>query len=172
MIVGLGNPCWFGGGYGTGHGLQHGYPRRQYGWGLPYPAVWVRHTINGESEEVSVTAGRTYPDHGHSPDIGAHVVASIVSVIGLAAALIGAYIAVAPDNGALTIVNRTWSTGDLVDTWAPWLLITGGASTAIGMAVSVVVDRAHGAGRWLVAGEVLLGAIGIAAVVGGVSLVA
>ena len=144
----------------------------QYGWVLPYSAAWARDTINGESEEVSVTVGPTYPDRAHHPDTGVHVVASIVSVIGLAAAVIGAYIAVAPDDGSLTVVNRTWSTGDLVNTWAPWLLIAGGVFTAIGMAVSVILDRAHGASRWLVAGEVLLGAIGVGAVVDGVALVA
>ena len=90
----------------------------------------------------------------------------------MAAAVIGAYIAVAPDDGSLTVFNRTWSTGDLVDTWAPWLLIAGGVFTAIGMTASVIVDRAHGASRWLVAGEVLLGAIGVAAVVAGIALVA
>ena len=118
-----------------------------------------------------MTPQPTYPDRVHHPDTGVHVVASIVSVIGLAAAAIGAYIAVAPDDGSLTVLNRTWSTGDLVDTWAPWLLIAGGVFGSIGMAVSVIVDRAHGASRWLVASEVLLGAIGVAAVVAGVSFV-
>lgn len=119
-----------------------------------------------------MTVGPTYPDRAHHPDTGVHVVASIVSVIGLAAAVIGAYIAVAPDDGSLTVVNRTWSTGDLVNTWAPWLLIAGGVFTAIGMAVLVSVDREHGASRWLVAGEMLLGAIGVAGVVAGVALAA
>ena len=118
-----------------------------------------------------MTARPTYPDRVHHSDTGGRIVASIVSVVGLAAAAIGAYIAVAPDDGSLTVVNRTWSTGDLVNTWAPWLLIAGGVFTAIGMAVSVIVDRAHGASRWLVAGEVLLGAFGVAAVVTGVALV-
>jgi len=144
----------------------------QYGWVFPYSAVWVWDTIDGESEEVSVTARPTYADRAHHPDTGVHVVASIVSVIGLAAAAIGGYIAVAPDDGSLTVLNRTWSTSDLVTTWAPWLLIAGGVFAVIGMAVSVVVDRAHRASRWLVAGEVLLGAIGVAAVVAGVALVA
>ena len=119
-----------------------------------------------------MTAQPTYMDRAHHPDTGVHVVASIIAVIGLAAAAIGAYIAVAPDDGSLTVLNRTWSTGDLVDTWAPWLLIAGGVFAAIGMAVSVIVDRVHGARRWLVAGEVLLLAIGVAAVVAGVALVA
>ena len=143
----------------------------RYGWVFPYSAMWVRNTIDGESEEVSVTANSTFPGRTHRSDIGVHVVASIVSVIGLAAAAIGGYIAVAPDDGLLTVVNRTWSTGDLVNTWAPWLLIAGGVFAAIGMAVSVTL-QAHGASRWLVAGKVLLGAIGVAAVVAGLALVA
>lgn len=99
-----------------------------------------------------------------------HGVAWVVAVLGLAAAAVGAYIAIAPDDGSLTVINRTWSTGDLVDVWAPWLLIVGGAFGTIGMAVSVIIDRDHGSSRWLVVGDVLLGVIAVAAVVAGIAL--
>jgi hypothetical protein len=94
-------------------------------------------------------------------------VAWVVAVLGLAAAAVGAYIAIAPDDGSLTVINRTWSTGDLVDTWAPWLLIVGGGFAAIGMAVSAIVDRDHESSRWMIAGDVLLGVIGVVAVLVG-----
>ena len=102
-------------------------------------------------------------------DAGAYAVAWIAAILGLAAAAVGAYIVAAPEDGSLTLINRTWSTGDLVDTWAPWLLTVGGAFAAIGMTASSIVDWRHGASRWLVAGEMLLGVIGVAAVVVGIA---
>ena len=114
--------------------------------------------------------GSMYRARAHRTDIGVHIAAWIAAVLGLAAAAIGTYIAVAPDDGSLTVINRTWSTGDLLDTWAPWLLIVGGVFAAIGMAVSVIVDRDHAASRWLVAGDAALGVIGVAAVFAGITL--
>ena len=111
----------------------------------------------------------THPAQVYPVDAGAHVVAWIAAILGLAAAAIGVYIVAAPEDGSLTLINRTWSTGDLVDTWAPGLLIVGGAFAAIGMTASSIVDWRHGASRWLVAGEMLLGVIGVAAVVFGIA---
>ena len=117
----------------------------------------------------------THPAQVYPVDAGAHVVAWIAAILGLAAAAIGVYIVAARvetlsgKDGSLTLINRTWSTGDLVDTWAPWLLIVGGAFAAIGMTASSIVDWRHGASRWLVAGEMLLGVIGVAAVVFGIA---
>lgn len=111
----------------------------------------------------------THPARVHHVDAGAHAVAWIAAILGLVAAAIGAYIVAAPENGSLTLIDRTWSTGDLVDTWAPWLLTVGGAFAATGMAASSIVDWRHGASRWLVAGETLLGVIAVAAVVAGIA---
>ena len=116
-----------------------------------------------------MATGSTHPTRAHHVDVGAHAVAWIAAVLGLGAAAIGAYIVGAPEDGSLTLINRTWSTGDLVDTWAPWLLTVGGCFAAIGMAASSIVDWRNGASRWLVAGEILLGVIGVAAVVAGIA---
>jgi len=116
-----------------------------------------------------VVTGSTHPARVHHVDAGAHAVAWVAAILGLVAAAIGAYIVAAPEDGSLTLVNRTWSTGDLVDTWAPWLLAVGGAFAAIGMVASSIVDWRHGASRRLVAGEMLLGVIGVAAVVAGIA---
>ena len=116
-----------------------------------------------------MVAGSTQPTRVHHVDAGAHAVAWVAAILGLGAAAIGAYIVAAPEDGSLTLINRTWSTGDLVDTWAPWLLAVGGAFAAIGMAASSIVDWRHGTSRRLVAGEMLLGVIGVAAVVAGVA---
>lgn len=116
-----------------------------------------------------MVAGSTHPVRVLPVDAGARAVTWLVAILGLAAATIGAYIVAAPEDGSLTLVARTWSTGDLVDTWAPWLLAIGGAFAAIGMAASSIVDGRHGASRWLVAGEMLLGVVGVAAVVAGIA---
>jgi hypothetical protein len=131
--------------------------------------MWPRSTVDGELKEVSVVTGSTHPARVRHVDAGAHAVAWVVAILGLFAAAIGAYIVAAPEDGSVTLIDRTWSTGDLVDTWAPWLLAVGGAFAAIGMAASSIVDWRHGASRWLVAGEMLLGVIGVAAVVAGIA---
>ena len=116
-----------------------------------------------------MATGSTHPTRVQHVDAGAHAVAWVVAILGLAAAAIGAYIVAAPEDGSVTLIDRTWSTGDLVDRWAPWLLAVGGTFAAIGMALSSIVDGRHGASRWLVAGEMLLGVIGVAAVVAGIA---
>ena len=116
-----------------------------------------------------MVTGSTHPARVHHVDAGAHAVAWMTAILGLVAAAIGAYIVAAPEDGSLTLIDRTWSTGDLVDTWAPWLLTVGGAFVATGMAASSIVDWRRGVSRWLVAGEMLLGVIGVAAVVAGIA---
>lgn len=96
--------------------------------------------------------------------------ARIGSILGILAAMIGAYLALAPDDGSLTFFTGTWTTGELVDTWAPWLLIVGGAVAAMGMAVTAIGEGKHGASTWLVGAEALLSVFGIAAIVGGMTL--
>ena len=117
-----------------------------------------------------MTPGSTYPAHAHRSATGTHRMAWIGSILGILAAMIGAYIALAPDDGSLTFFTGTWTTGELVDTWAPWLLITGGAVAAIGLAASEISDGKNGGSGWLVGAKVLVGVFGIAAIVGGVTL--
>jgi len=114
--------------------------------------------------------GTTHPAEAHPHDTGVHIATWLAAIIGVFAAALGAYIALAPDDGTLTVFNSTWTTAELVDTWAPWLLIVGGAVAAIGMMVSAVRDWQHEANRWLVAAEVVLVIAGIVAVVAGIAL--
>ena len=114
--------------------------------------------------------GSTHPAEVHHPDTGVHIVTWTAAIVGVIAATIGAWIALAPDDGELTLFDNTWAAADLVDTWAPWLLIVGGAVAGVGMAVSVVRDWQHESNRLLVAAEALLAVVGIAAVVMGIVL--
>jgi hypothetical protein len=84
------------------------------------------------------------------------------------AATIGAYVALAPDDGSLTFLWSTWTTAELVDTWAPWLLIVGGAVAAVGMTVSAISDMKRDGSKWLIGAEMVLVVGGIAAVAWGI----
>lgn len=114
--------------------------------------------------------GSTHPAEAHPHDTGVHILTWTAAIIGVIAATMGAWIALAPDDGELTLFDRTWTAAELVDTWAPWLLIVGGAVAAIGMMVSAVRDWQHDASRWLVAAEVLLVIAGIVAAIAGIAL--
>jgi hypothetical protein len=82
----------------------------------------------------------------------------------------GSWIAIAPEDGTLTLYDRTWAVTEIADFWAPFLLIAGGAVAAISMTVSAVRDGQHSASRWLIAVEVLIALAGVAAVVAGIAL--
>jgi hypothetical protein len=119
-----------------------------------------------------VTSDTVHTAPTHHFDVGFHVVAWILSMLGLAAATIGTWIMVAPDDGnisvSLGVVDGTWAASDLTETWGPWLLIGGGLAAALGMAVSAIRDWQQDAGRWLVAAETVLALVGIAAIVAGI----
>ena len=116
--------------------------------------------------------GSTHPAQVHHPDTGVHVVAWTLSLLGVFAAMIGAWIALAPDDGTISVFGNTWAASDLTSTWGPWLLIVGGGVAAVGMAVSALRDWQHEANRWLVAAEVLLAIAGVAAVITGIVILA
>lgn len=101
-------------------------------------------------------------------DTGWHVAGWAASMLGLVAAAIGAYIALAPDDGTVTVNGTTWAAADLA-TWGPWLLILGGAVAGVGMIGMAVLDQRHRASPWLVAAEGLLAAIGVIAAISGVA---
>jgi hypothetical protein len=91
-----------------------------------------------------------------------------LALLGVFAAMIGAWIALAPDDGTISLFGSTWAASDLTTTWGPWLLIVGGGVAAVGMTVSAVRDWQHEANRWLVAAEMLLAVAGAAAVIAGI----
>ena len=77
----------------------------------------------------------------------------IVSLIGVVASAVGAYIVLAPADGTVKVIAWTWRTADLVAAWAPWLLVIGGSLAAIGLTVSASRGRRQGDNGWLVTGE-------------------
>lgn len=114
-----------------------------------------------------MTYGSAHSVQRRQHDTGRHIASWVVAMLGLLAAAIGGYIAVAPEDGTVTINNRTWAASDL-SAWGPWLLIVGGGLAGIGMAVTAVGDWRNGASRWLLAAEVSLSFVGVAAVVAGI----
>ena len=117
-----------------------------------------------------MTYGSTHPAQIYHSDTGVHVVTWTLSFLGVLAAMIGAWIALAPSDGAITVTGRTWAASDLAGTWDAWLLIVGGGVAAVGMTISAVRDWQHDASRWLVAAEALLAVVGVIAVAAGIAL--
>jgi hypothetical protein len=121
----------------------------------------------GDKEE-SMAYGSTHPAEVHHTDTAVHAVTWTISMLGVFAAAIGAWLRYGPDDGTITINDRTWAIADVNGLWAPWLMIAGGGVAAIGMLVSAVRDMQHGASQWLVAAETLLAMVGVAAVIIGI----
>jgi hypothetical protein len=105
------------------------------------PQMWD--TMRGE--EVSVTFGSTHLAHIHHSDTGVHVVTWTLSFLGVLAAMIGAWIVLAPSDGTITVNGRTWAANDLARIWDAWLLIVRGGVAAVGMTISALLDWQHDA---------------------------
>ena len=112
-----------------------------------------------------------HPTEAHEADTSVHVVTWTLSMLGLFAAALGTWLAIAAEDATITINSTTWSIEEVPEFWAPLLLIAGGAVAAIGMVVSSVRDSQHGASRWLIAAEIVIAMAGVAAVVGGIALI-
>ena len=105
-----------------------------------------------------------------TPDTALHMTTTILAVLGIFAAVIGAWMEFGPDNGTLTLFNWTWNVADISELWAPLLMIVGGAMAAIPMGIESVRDWNSDHSRWLMTAEALVAAIGTAAVVVGIVL--
>jgi hypothetical protein len=117
--------------------------------------------------------GSTHPAETHHPDTGFHVVAWILSLLGLLAAAVGLYFELAPTDATMeiTLFSNTWTVSELADSWSAVLLIVGGAVMGLAMAAMVSRDiQDDDTSRWLVWGEGLLTLIGVAALVFGIVL--
>ncbi len=107
---------------------------------------------------------------GRSSDTAVHVFTLVLTVVGILAAAVGAFIAYGADNGTLTLFSWTWNTADITDGLASSLMIGGGFAAAVTMAVASARDWAAENSTWLVALETALMLIGLAAVVAGIIL--
>ena len=105
-----------------------------------------------------------------TPDTALHVTTTILAVLGIFAAVIGAWMEFGPDDGTLTLFNWTWNVAEISGFWAPLLMIVGGAVAAIPMGIESLRDWSSAHSRWLIAAEALVAAIGTAAVVVGIVL--
>lgn len=106
---------------------------------------------------------------GH-PDTAWHVITTIMAVVGIVAAAIGAWMEWAPVDGTITVFDWTWNVNELSDLWAPFLMIGGGILAALPMGMESIRDWDHEASPWLITGEMLIALVGVAAVVVGVVL--
>lgn len=105
-----------------------------------------------------------------TPDTAWHVTTTVLAVVGIIAAALGAWMEFGPDNGTLTFFDWTWNVADISDLWAPLLMIVGGAVAAIPMGIESGRDWNSEHNRWLIAAEALIAVVGVAAIVVGVVL--
>jgi len=100
-----------------------------------------------------------------------HVVPWTLAALGILAAMIGLWIAVAPEGGTLTFINQTWRWDEIPDLWAPTLLLAGGGTAALAMIVAAVRDWSSRAGRSIGVLEGVIALAGLAAVVLGIFVI-
>jgi len=117
----------------------------------------------------------TYTAHpettGHLSDTTWHVITTIVAVIGVVAAGLGAWIEYGPADATMSIFSWSWAVSDLSDLWAPLLMIGGGLLATLSMGFESIRDYEHDTtSRWIVGLEALVALAGIAALVIGVVL--
>lgn len=90
-----------------------------------------------------------------------------IAILGLGAALIGAYLLLAPEDGRLTIINQTWAVSELRDAWPQVLLICGGAVSFAAMGLALLTQRAMTANYVMAMSALVLAGCGAVAVVAG-----
>lgn len=104
----------------------------------------------------------------HLSDAARHGITAVLTVIGVVAAAIGAWLEFGPADSTLTIFEWTWDAAEISELWAPWLMIGGGLLASISMGWETV--RARALAGWPVVFEGLILVAGITAVVVGVVL--
>jgi hypothetical protein len=117
-----------------------------------------------------MVAGSTLVSQDRRSDPGVRAAAWLAALLGLGAALIGAYLAVAPDDGTVTVFTRTWSAAQLAEAWAPRLLTIGGLWATSVLAALSIFDARRRSDRWFAAAEAVLGGVAVAAVVAGIAM--
>ena len=110
-----------------------------------------------------MTVGVPQPVEVHDMELGYRTVAWVLSAIGGVVALIGGWLIVAPDDGTISILGRSWAANDVPATWGPWLLILGGAVATSAMAACAIRDWNTDASRWTITAEVFVAAGAFAA---------
>ena len=99
-----------------------------------------------------------------------HVITTIIAVLGIVSAAVGAWIYWGPEAGVLSLFGWTWNVADLSELWAPLLMIGGGFAAALSMGIETARDWEAEHNAWLTGSEGLVTLVGIAAVVVGVIL--
>jgi hypothetical protein len=106
----------------------------------------------------------------HERPVG-HVLPWTLAGLGFLAAMIGLWVAVAPEGGTLTFINQTWRWDEIPEFWAPTLLLAGGGTAALAMAVVAVRDWSYRSHRSIGVLEGVLALAGLAAVVLGIFVI-
>lgn len=104
---------------------------------------------------------------GRVSDTGWHVITTVLAVVGIVGAALGAWMAYGPDDGVLTLFGWTWNVVDITELWAPILMIGGGALSALTMGIESTRDWNAEHSAWITWSEAFLAVVGLAAIVVG-----
>ena len=96
----------------------------------------------------------------------------VIGIVGLGAALVGAYLALAPENGVLTLFTESWAVRELRDVWPQALLISGGLAAMAGPGLALLAERPAQVRPGLTIAAVILAVCGAVAVGAGILVVA
>lgn len=102
-------------------------------------------------------------------DTARHWITAILTIVGVVAATIGAWLEYGPGDATVNILGWSWNVADISELWAPWLMIGGGLVASISMGWETVRARAE-TSPWVVGFEGLILVAGLAAAVIGVVL--
>jgi len=96
----------------------------------------------------------------------------VIGILGFGTALIGVYLALAPEDGMLTIFTQTWAVRTLRDIWPQALLIGGGIIIIAGMSLTLLADRGRPGNAAPTIAALVLAVCGAIAVGAGILVVA
>ena len=104
----------------------------------------------------------------HVSETGREAFTATSSVVGVVAALIGAWIEFWADAGTLSIFGWDWTVSGLSDLWAPFLMVAGGLLAAAPMTFEWLRDRDNQAAPWVLGLDAVIALAGVVALVVGV----
>lgn len=108
------------------------------------------------------------PGVQHVSHTGREAFTATTSVVGVVAALIGAWIEFWADAGTISVFGWDWTVSGLSDFWAPFLMVVGGLLAAGPMALEWIRDRDEHASPWVLSMDAVIALAGVVALVVGI----
>lgn len=104
---------------------------------------------------------------GRTSETTWHVITAFLAVVGIVAAVIGAWMAYGSGE-TLSLFGWTWNVADISEVWVPILMIGGGGLAGLTMGIESTRDWSAENSMWLIWLEAFVALVGVAAVVAGI----